>query len=92
MELLYLPPGYVQVGPGELLYLPSMWHHYVEQRTTPPGRDYVVAVNFWGVGGQSPAGMCMGEHGLSWSGPEGCLAAIFMEQSQIHLLAWAMGK
>ncbi|GAX83102.1 hypothetical protein CEUSTIGMA_g10528.t1 [Chlamydomonas eustigma] len=40
-------PLIAEVGPGELLYLPSLWHHFVEQETTTPGKDYVLAVNFW---------------------------------------------
>ena len=38
-------PLRVEVGPGDLLYLPSMWHHYVQQRTDASG--LVVAVNYW---------------------------------------------
>ncbi|GAX73496.1 hypothetical protein CEUSTIGMA_g948.t1 [Chlamydomonas eustigma] len=40
-------PLVAEVGPGELLYLPSLWHHFVEQEATTPGKDYVLAVNFW---------------------------------------------
>lgn len=43
---LELPrPMQVTVRPGELLYLPSLWWHQVEQRA---GRDkLVIAVNYW---------------------------------------------
>ncbi|KAG2442712.1 hypothetical protein HXX76_002795 [Chlamydomonas incerta] len=48
-------PLVAQVGPGEVLYLPSIWYHQVEQRcsltSTAPGpdaeHDYVIAVNYW---------------------------------------------
>ncbi|PNW85197.1 hypothetical protein CHLRE_03g175750v5 [Chlamydomonas reinhardtii] len=48
-------PLVAQVGPGEVLYLPSIWYHQVEQRccltSTTPGpdaeHDYVIAVNYW---------------------------------------------
>eukprot|EP00955_Chlamydomonas_euryale_P004955 52853-Chlamydomonas_euryale.AAC.13 len=40
-------PLVANVGPGEVLYLPAMWQHYVTQRCSSPGHDYVVAVNFW---------------------------------------------
>ncbi len=40
---------YVQVGPGEVLYLPAMWYHRVSQvcSQASEGHDYVIAVNFW---------------------------------------------
>jgi hypothetical protein len=38
-----------QVGPGEVLYLPAMWHHRVAQECSQSvdGHDYVIAVNMW---------------------------------------------
>ncbi|GAB4816662.1 hypothetical protein N2152v2_003708 [Parachlorella kessleri] len=38
-------PLRVTVGPGELLYLPAMWWHQVEQHGDDTGR--VIAVNYW---------------------------------------------
>ena len=39
------PPLKVTLHPGDILYLPCMWHHMVEQEE---GRDeLVIAVNFW---------------------------------------------
>lgn len=48
---LFFDPGLplplqVELSPGELLYLPSMWYHHVQQRVAP-GEDAVVAVNMW---------------------------------------------
>lgn len=39
-------PLRVVIGPGELLYLPAMWYHYVEQQPDPQ-QDWVIAVNYW---------------------------------------------
>ena len=39
------PPLVVTVNAGEVLYLPSMWHHFVEQHNGPEG--CCIAVNFW---------------------------------------------
>ena len=39
------PPLRVQVKRGELLYLPALWHHHVEQ--TPDEEGKCVAVNWW---------------------------------------------
>jgi len=39
------PPLVVTVQPGEVLYLPSLWHHFVEQTGGEEG--FCVAVNFW---------------------------------------------
>ena len=36
----------VEVNEGELLYLPSMWYHHVEQKEREEG-DIVIAINFW---------------------------------------------
>lgn len=42
------PPLVAEVGPGETLYLPALWHHHVAQRPLPgTGNDRVLAVNFW---------------------------------------------
>ena len=38
-------PIRVTVGPGELLYLPAIWWHQVEQQADETGR--VIAVNYW---------------------------------------------
>ena len=38
-------PIKVTVNAGEVLYLPSLWHHYVEQVAGPEG--FCVAVNLW---------------------------------------------
>ena len=50
----HIPLSWFQVGPGEVLYLPSKWHQYVEQRVSgcsggkgQQGQDYVMALNFW---------------------------------------------
>uniref|UniRef100_A0A7S0S0S7 JmjC domain-containing protein n=1 Tax=Chlamydomonas leiostraca TaxID=1034604 RepID=A0A7S0S0S7_9CHLO len=42
-------PLIAEVGPGSLLYLPSIWYHRVSQVCTQKksGHDYVIAVNFW---------------------------------------------
>jgi len=34
-------PLHVRIGPGDLLYLPSLWFHHVRQS------DECIAVNFW---------------------------------------------
>jgi len=39
-------PFRVEVGPGDLLYLPSTWFHQVSQRSLGPSK-LVVAVNYW---------------------------------------------
>eukprot|EP00210_Caulerpa_lentillifera_P005326 g5089.t1 len=39
------PPLVCEIHKGEVLYLPSLWYHHVEQRNTP--NELVVAVNFW---------------------------------------------
>ena len=44
-------PLRVVVGPGDLLYLPSMWHHHVEQRACPES-GWTVAVNYCGCSGR----------------------------------------
>lgn len=41
------PPLMAEVGPGDILYLPSLWYHYVAQRPSPGDGDWVVAVNHW---------------------------------------------
>ena len=38
-------PIVLTVRPGEVLYLPSLWHHFVEQCPGPDG--VCIAVNFW---------------------------------------------
>ena len=38
-------PLTVTVNPGDTLYLPSLWHHFVEQEGGPDG--ICIAVNFW---------------------------------------------
>ncbi|XP_076929672.1 lysine-specific demethylase JMJ32-like [Bidens hawaiensis] len=38
-------PFEVTVKAGEILYLPSMWFHYVRQ--TPDSRGLTIAVNYW---------------------------------------------
>jgi len=39
-------PIRVSVNKGEMLYLPSMWYHYVSQRSAKRSK-WTVAVNFW---------------------------------------------
>lgn len=39
------PPLKITVNAGEVLYLPSLWHHYVEQTSGPEG--FCIAVNMW---------------------------------------------
>jgi len=39
------PPLVCEVGEGDLLFLPSMYYHFVEQRCGSEGR--CIAVNFW---------------------------------------------
>lgn len=41
----YPPPIVVTIHPGEVLYLPSLWHHFVEQDVDSDG--VCIAVNFW---------------------------------------------
>jgi len=41
------PPLVAEVGPGDVLYLPSLWFHYVAQRSDPLRGDCVIAVNHW---------------------------------------------
>ncbi|KAK9721492.1 hypothetical protein K7432_003373 [Basidiobolus ranarum] len=41
----YANPLTVEVNPGDMLYLPSMWYHHVAQREDSNGR--VLAVNYW---------------------------------------------
>ncbi len=50
----HLRPIHVDVHAGELLYLPSLWYHKVQQRTAPVAGDAgnsthqpCIAVNFW---------------------------------------------
>jgi hypothetical protein len=44
---LELPkPLRVEVQAGEMLYLPAMWYHYVEQRADPE-QGWCIAVNYW---------------------------------------------
>ena len=38
-------PLVVNVGPGDMLYLPAMWYHYVQQDELEA--EAVIAVNFW---------------------------------------------
>lgn len=42
-----LRPVRATVGPGEVLYLPALWWHEVEQRGGEAGRECTVAVNYW---------------------------------------------
>lgn len=37
----------MQVGPGDVLYLPACWFHRVSHRCS--GHDYVMALNYWWV-------------------------------------------
>ena len=39
-------PLRVEVHAGEMLYLPAMWYHYVEQRPDPE-QGWCIAVNYW---------------------------------------------
>lgn len=39
------PPLVAKVLPGEILYLPSLWHHFVEQDASP--ESACIAVNLW---------------------------------------------
>eukprot|EP00879_Flechtneria_rotunda_P021792 GHRR01022979.1.p1 GENE.GHRR01022979.1~~GHRR01022979.1.p1 ORF type:complete len:316 (+),score=99.04 GHRR01022979.1:221-1168(+) len=39
-------PLRVEVGPGDVLYLPAMWWHYVQQKADPK-QGWCVAVNYW---------------------------------------------
>lgn len=53
------PPIVAEVGPGETLYLPALWHHHVAQRLLPgPGNERVLAVNFWRAERTRPALLC----------------------------------
>lgn len=54
------PPVVAEVGPGETLYLPAMWHHHVAQRALPgEGNERVLAVNYWrGAAGPSTLAPC----------------------------------
>ena len=44
-DLSLPPPLVATVRQGEVLYLPSLWHHFVEQAGGEEG--FCVAVNFW---------------------------------------------
>ncbi|GJP41956.1 hypothetical protein CLOM_g1567 [Closterium sp. NIES-68] len=39
------PPLVCTIGPGEMLYLPSMWYHHVSQSPDETGRT--IALNYW---------------------------------------------
>lgn len=54
-------PIEIEVQAGEILYLPSLWHHYVRQ-TNDPG-DVCMGVNFWYdmVMGSNYANFCLAE-------------------------------
>ncbi|CAI5461036.1 unnamed protein product [Closterium sp. Yama58-4] len=39
------PPLVCTIGPGEMLYLPSMWYHHVSQSRGETGRT--IALNYW---------------------------------------------
>ena len=42
---MHAKPLRVTVRAGELLYLPSLYYHHVQQTADPDGR--CIAVNFW---------------------------------------------
>ncbi|BDA47612.1 Bifunctional peptidase and (3S)-lysyl hydroxylase JMJD7 [Coccomyxa sp. Obi] len=41
------PPLEVELGPGKVLYLPSLWYHHVRQQASADDDACVIAVNYW---------------------------------------------
>lgn len=45
LKKIFLPALTATIHPGEVLYLPSLWHHFVEQDA--PAGSVCIAVNLW---------------------------------------------